>query len=65
MRRHPAAEALDEWFEDEGREMARLETLTRGPYLENRLKRAFMAGWNAAGSHAIQAAAAAIEKAKG
>ncbi len=45
--RHPQAVALDKWLASaDGRSMA--EGVTSGVYLENRLKRAFAAGWDAA-----------------
>ncbi len=53
MVRHPAAVALDKWLEsDEGKGCTEPTTLNapamQRHYLENRLKRAFNAGWCAA-----------------
>lgn len=38
----------------EGKDAANFDTLTRGPYLENRLWRAFMAGQEAGRKDALQ-----------
>ena len=47
MTKHPQAVALDTWLAShEGRDTA--DGVTSGVYLENRLKRAFAAGWDAA-----------------
>lgn len=44
--KHPAAEARDRWLSnDEGKSCC--DGNAKGQYLQNRLERAFMAGWNA------------------
>lgn len=50
--RHPQAIALDKWLESEEGKTAVNDSLLRHSkdvhYLENRIKRAFAAGWGAA-----------------
>lgn len=48
IKRHPETIAWDEWATSRGKGCLDFDTLTRGPYLENRLHRAFAAGWEAA-----------------
>jgi len=46
MAKSPLAKARDKWlFSEEGKRC--LEGKTSGQYLENRLRLAFIAGWNA------------------